>query len=400
MKQELLMRILKNSPLLNGLNVDVLQSLAQQIKLLPYQQQGIVYQEGTKGESFYIVAKGKVTLSKQLKNLTVPVYTVAAGEHFGETAYYHDSGLHPFTAKAHSETVLCSIPYPYLSLLQPAGNHAHSLFKSMHRQRDKLLYQVAEKSAPQLVEEVIPKNNEPKKAIPVVANQPDTAGWEMLYQRKLKCPYCKTSFTTPKVLSKYIKVKATDSDFCNHYAGINPLFYEVAVCPKCNYAYIEKDHQLTPVAIEELQPVLQKIQKKNYCTVRNMEMSVETLNLAVICQTVYSNQHSVLARLYLYLAWLYRYQQAKDKEIPCLEKSLEHYSAAFGQEKLDIKQELQLIYLIGELNSRLNHPNEAVKWFNRLTMHPEKGHYPAIVQKARERWQDIRAEQKGKKPLA
>jgi len=68
-----------------------------------------------------------------------------------------------------------------------------------------------------------------------------------LYDKRYRCLFCGQEFTNKKPRASSIRQIRRDPDFCGHYQGENPYFYEVAVCPHCGYAFTP---DFTPVKRE------------------------------------------------------------------------------------------------------------------------------------------------------
>ncbi|MBO8137518.1 MAG: DUF2225 domain-containing protein [Desulfotomaculum sp.] len=431
------LQLLKKSALFKNFSDNTLKTIVNNTEIITCQQDTMLYKEGDYGDSFYVVALGRVTLYKKVENGTViPIFTVNKGEHFGEMAYFNKSGIRTLSAKAHAKSVLFKIPHAFLVLIQQNSAISYSLIKAMQDRQKKVYTKLAAVSAQSADNKGTGKSEEKKEkkdsrenntgskskiiideslltkhiqetlnpvkqgeAKNSVKDEEENSGeipeQEMLYEKKLTCPVCQKKFSTPRPLSKYIRISQTDSDFCNHYEGLNPIFYEVAVCPKCNYAFTDDTpDKLGPTALKNISDVLENLPKKDYSTTRDIDTAVETYILAILCQTAYENRDSIIARLYLRMAWLYRYKKNIEKEKTYLQMALEKYLSAFNKEKFEPKTELQLTYLVGELYNRLGDPKNAIQWFSSLVMHPKKDQYPAIVHKAREQWQDLREKMK------
>lgn len=59
-----------------------------------------------------------------------------------------------------------------------------------------------------------------------------------LYRAKMTCPVCATKFESTRVRLGSILVQRIDDDFYQHYhSANNPLYYEMAVCPRCGFAF-------------------------------------------------------------------------------------------------------------------------------------------------------------------
>ena len=415
------LQLLKNFPLFKGFSDFDLKSLVKVVTLLPYHEETVLYHQGDYGDSFFIIVKGNVTISKKTNSgKNVPVHTFEFNHIFGEMAYFNQTGRRSFTAKAHPQTVLFKIPHIFLTLLQQSNKLTNNLMQIMSSNQQQYFSKTADKVSPTVTnlnnnktkktaDQVTNVNNVPSKAIfsktmsaTLNANKgfslsesEELSHKNMLYNHKFVCPACHKKFTSPKVLSKYVTVDKTDSDFCNYYTGINPLFYEISVCPKCSYGFTgTKVDKLDSKSLAALKPVLATLPKKDYCLVRDLQLAIETFLTALMCQTAFKNKKSLIAWLNLRLAWLYRYQNNTKTEQRYLQVTLENYLAAFSEEKLATKNELQLIYMIGELYHRLGEAHLAVKWFSQLVTHPENKKFPVMVKKGREQWQTIRVQMK------
>ena len=54
-----------------------------------------------------------------------------------------------------------------------------------------------------------------------------------------RCPVCNNSFNMKVVKTYAPRISSKDSDFLIRYQNINPLLYEVWVCPFCGYAALK-----------------------------------------------------------------------------------------------------------------------------------------------------------------
>ena len=87
------------------------------------------------------------------------------------------------------------------------------------------------------------------------------------------------------------------------------------------------------------------------------------------------------------LAWLYReIKSPKEKEF--LGHALRHFEDAYQTERVDEVglSEISLAYLNGELNRRLGHYRDAIRWYGTALDHPDIKRKRHIQLKAREQW--------------
>lgn len=223
---------------------------------------------------------------------------------------------------------------------------------------------------------------------------------EVTFINNINCPFCEKKFDYREVKSKYLIVERQDSDFCSYYKDINPIYYDVLVCSNCGYAFTKES--ANAVGQEErgaINDILAKLRINggSFAGVRTIEQAIRAYNLAIICQELRKAKDSIKGSLYLRLGWLYRYQGNNINEEKSLQKALEHMKRAYEKESTtDIKKELRIMYLIGELSYRTGSVKEAVQWLQSVTFHKEAKNYPVFERMARNRWQDIRQDMKEK----
>ena len=221
---------------------------------------------------------------------------------------------------------------------------------------------------------------------------------DMLYYSKMTCPNCRREFQHPEVKSKYISLEKQDSDFCGYYTGINPIFYDVFICKDCGYAFTRDSS--TPLLDTEratIKTIMSswRTEGHQYSGLRTLDQAIKIYNLAILCQELRNAKDSVKSSLYLRLAWLNRYQGNQENEIKALQRALEFSKRVFEREAFsELKKELRMMYLIGELSFRTGDFKDAVKWFQAVIHHPQADSYPIFTRMARSRWQDARQEYK------
>ncbi|MCL5290838.1 MAG: DUF2225 domain-containing protein [Bacillota bacterium] len=224
---------------------------------------------------------------------------------------------------------------------------------------------------------------------------------EMIFYAKVNCPNCGKEFLHPEVKTKYISIEKQDSDFCSYYSSINPLFYDVLICKHCGYGFTKETN--VPLSEPEkaaINTILSgwHTEGAQYTGLRSLEQAVKAYNLAILCQELRNAKDSVKGSLYLRLGWLYRYQGQKENEAKSLQRALEFLKRAYERESTsEVKKELRMMYLLGDLSYRNGNLKEALQWFQAVTQHPQVDRYPVFARMSRARWQDIREELKQQK---
>ena len=213
---------------------------------------------------------------------------------------------------------------------------------------------------------------------------------EPLYKKTIVCDQCKSQFTTSKIRSSTVRVDYTDSDFCAHYRENNPNFYEVRVCPNCGSASTEKF--MVPFNQVSRSIFMDKIgnhwRTKDFGGERTKEEAMQAYKLALLGAQIRGERDVIIAQLCHHIAWLYRYDEKQDDEKRFLGLALKSYMQSYVNEKADIHLS-KLIYVIGELHARTGDVAEAIRWFGKI-INEKSNVDPAMSQKARERWSDLR----------
>lgn len=188
-----------------------------------------------------------------------------------------------------------------------------------------------------------------------------------LYDKPIVCPVCNHKFTTKKVKAKSIKVVKRDTDFRAEYENDNPTFYGVDVCPNCGHARFESDFNDVNEATKKIikDKISSKWKEKNLCEERTITDAIEAHKLALLNYNITEYKLSVVAKVCLRLSWFYHGMENEfgDKFAA---HARETYEQAYSKENLDDnpKEELTILYLLGELNRREGHYKKAMEWFS------------------------------------
>jgi len=212
---------------------------------------------------------------------------------------------------------------------------------------------------------------------------------QYLYEKELVCPVCSLRHTTQKARLRKIPVDRKDSDFHVWYKEINPVFYNVWVCPNCGFSVTESEQK--PLTIEQKALILKNISvkwtRRDFGGIRTRDQAVESHKLAILTGQLLGKSRGYLGGLCLRLAWLYR-EMENPEETVYLGHALKHLEEAYTNESFPVAglDEVSLAYLIGELKRMLEQPKEAIFWYNRALEHPDIKHKRLIQLKAREQW--------------
>lgn len=127
-------------------------------------------------------------------------------------------------------------------------------------------------------------------------------------------------------------------------------------------------------------------------------MAAKTIKLAAYCGTLKKEKHVSIAGLYMRLAWIYRAVPDHEQEQRFMKLAVDEYMEAYITDDYRGTQmtELRLLYMIAELSRRTGQIDQSVKYFSKVIEKQGSFNEAKIVEMARDRWQEIREEQKTK----
>lgn len=191
-----------------------------------------------------------------------------------------------------------------------------------------------------------------------------------LFDKTVTCPVCNSTFKTTCVKSKTPRIESKDSDFFIRYTKkVNPYFYDVWLCNSCGYAAMKSDFENLRTFRKEL--VMSNISPKwtprEYPRILDEKNAIERYKLALLNAMLTSSPDSTKAMISLKIAWMFRLLEDSNSEHTFLRQALEGFKDAYKNEPFPIygMQRDSFMYLLGELNRRLGHDQDALLWFSK-----------------------------------
>lgn len=216
------------------------------------------------------------------------------------------------------------------------------------------------------------------------------------YDKKVACLFCKKNFTTTRILSRFVRVSSHESDFKPVFSDpeVNPMLYNVAVCPHCGFSFTDRfSPYFAPGTKENIaQQITSQWNGRSFSTERDINEAIETYKLAYLSAMLKKEKVLTLAGLTLRVAWLNRDKGAELEEKRFLTIARDFYNASYSLGDFIGTQmsELKVLYLIAELSWKIGDKEEAIKSFSRVFGYKRTSTEPKIIEMAKERWQEIR----------
>lgn len=195
-----------------------------------------------------------------------------------------------------------------------------------------------------------------------------------LYDRSYTCPICSNEFKSKKVKTSALRPGIKDTDFYTPYKSADPTWYSILVCPQCGYSNFDNQFADLSVAQMELyrKNLMGRWNPRDFGGERALTETMEAHMLALATFQVIGMRKSVVGKLCLRIAWMYRSLE-DPKERTFMEFAAKNFQEAFTTERLDDDKdnELMILFLAGELNRRLGNYEDASRWFSMVLADPE-----------------------------
>lgn len=152
-----------------------------------------------------------------------------------------------------------------------------------------------------------------KKVVVPVINEKD-----LIYNKTMQCPVCDNKFTTKIVKTGKTKIIGTDFDLRPSYEGIDPVKYDVQLCPYCGYAALGR--YFPGIGTGQAKLIKENISKNVHLRryageTYSYEEAVERYKLCLANAVVKRARTSEKAYICLKTAWLLRgYQEEFSSE--------------------------------------------------------------------------------------
>lgn len=175
------------------------------------------------------------------------------------------------------------------------------------------------------------KTEAEKKAAAAAANR--VMEKNLIYDKSYVCPVCDSNFSAKIVKTGKAKLIGTDQDLRAKYDGIDPIKYDVLLCPTCGYAALSR--YFANITSTQAKLIKEKISQAVHMgsyqdEVYSYEQALERYKLALVNAVVKKAKASEKAYICLKSAWLLRgYAESLQEEGRADQKLLD---ALAGQE--------------------------------------------------------------------
>ncbi|KAB7706974.1 DUF2225 domain-containing protein [Bacillus aerolatus] len=220
------------------------------------------------------------------------------------------------------------------------------------------------------------------------------------YEKQETCHLCQHSFQSTKLRNRFVKLAGRDTDLKPLYidSEMNPLLYNVKVCPLCGYSFTDDfSNFFAPGTKNELkEKVSGNWKSQDYGKQRTIHQAINSYKLALYSGLIKKEKHLTLAGLALRTAWLYRDSANEEEEKRFLALAAKQYEEAYINEDLTLTamSDINLLYLLAELHVRIGQWGKAVPYFSKILKKQRESQEKQLIEMARDRWYELRDEMK------
>ncbi|MCR5848385.1 MAG: DUF2225 domain-containing protein [Lachnospiraceae bacterium] len=200
---------------------------------------------------------------------------------------------------------------------------------------------------------------------------------ELVFKKSYKCPICDSSFKNLTVKQGRARMESTDFDLKINYRSIEPLKYDIILCPVCGYAALERYFER--VSVFQRKNIIDKICQSFNSVFEDkdefdFEDAIIRYKFAFLTCQVKMSKSSELGFLCLKMGWLYRsYAKSLDEnetkkikelnklELDFLDKAYNYFEDARANEQSPIcgMDEITFDTLLAGLCVKLKKTDEA-----------------------------------------
>lgn len=214
---------------------------------------------------------------------------------------------------------------------------------------------------------------------------------ELVYEKGFECPVCNGKFTSKVMKSGKVKLEGTDMDLRPRYSGIDPMKYDVVLCPNCGFTALTRYFKaMTPTQVRLIKEnISQNVKLPSFDgDIYTYEEAMERYKLALACAIVRQAKASEKAYICLKSAWVLRgWQESLDKdaaeteekrreleksELEYLKNALDGFVAAMASEGFPMcgMDEVTTDYLIAVLAAKFGQYDVASKLISSIIVSP------------------------------
>lgn len=321
----------------------------------------VLFAPGDQGAAVYFILDGTVIASKGGEQVVLgPGGILGDVSFFGERPHFYAAvcatDVKAMTiTKDNSAQVFASQPRIACTLLRELGQKTVDT--------DKMLFfqgiEVQKQESSSVRSGLFPQGH------PVFSQRVPAEHNEYLFPTEVECPICKQQFSGMRTRTSRLQLDEQKADFRSIYRHFEPNFYYIWVCPKCLFAYPERQYgRLSQAMIRRGQNALKEnppSESFEFDGQRSLHQVITSYYLTTATFEKVGAPSDLWANLWLRLVWIYEDLGANDLALEAAEKSRQYFEEAMSTSARSAAGDQQLYLILGELDLRLGRSGEAFK---------------------------------------
>jgi len=368
----------------------------------------VLFQEKAPGNEMYIVLKGSVELSAVSNNRKVILADIPQGGFFGEmsllggerreySAIASDNSVLLIISRDNFDEIAASNPQLIFRIMQGLSTRIRDLtshLKNAGITEYSLWGQEHGKDSDRNAD-MPPDDGEPVPGDTDAAGGPSTIetspgfGVEKLdsdkavardnpaiveqytFNKKVKCPVCNNTFEALTIRDSRLKQADRTEELRVLYEDIDPLKYNIWMCPECFYAMRRTEFdKLNGIQKKKLANLTEQRKSRftpNFKNIYTRGFAINAYLISIDCCDGFIKSEGIderIAGMWLNIAWLYDDMDEPDKAVEARKNALEKFKLAYMSGHRSEGQDQKIEYLVGRLAFGQGNVKEAREyWF-------------------------------------
>jgi uncharacterized protein (DUF2225 family) len=206
---------------------------------------------------------------------------------------------------------------------------------------------------------------------------------QYVLDKKMTCDVCGAEFTEQIARLQKLRFLSTDGDLHPNYDPMDPLLYDVVICPSCGYAAMSSYFgKVSSKQKEQIrQGVTPKFRPREWSKIMTYPEALDKYKLALVTAMVKEAKNSELGYICAKIAWLNRLTKNDEGYKEFAAKAITEFEKAYEEEDYPIcgMDEPTLGYLLAYFDYVCDRYDEAMRWLGRAI--PNRGISPRVKDK-------------------
>ncbi len=375
--------------------------------LKKYGAREVLFKQGDSGSEMFIILRGRVAVL--LDSTDGPPFVIAElgpGDFFGEMSLL-EGVPRSATIRSLEDTIVITIDENnFEAVIAQQPQIAYRIMKGLSSRLRKQNEELSRLRAGTMeIEPTVDDNPAPEVIVQPAGlslfppghktySMDATGDNNLLFDREITCPVCEHTFKEKAVRSSKLRIEKVDPDSRQRFAGFEPLWYLVWVCPHCCYANFNSEFkQLTGLdkkGIREQSNTLKTTVALNSMGPRGINDVFLAYYLMLQTLEAGKADPGKKAKVWLRLAWLYDDVDDKPMMEFASKQAFGLFKDSYYNQNRDtsIEQDQRVSLVLGELALRIGEDREAVEFFRRAIN--RRGGNVVLNRQAEDRIQDLK----------